>query len=86
MPPWYLGCAFWAGGLRAWDVVDTNVEEVRGGGWIDTPARSPLLPVLVRDVSGLGAGAPMGVFMRGEDGRLCVVDCDCADIGGTKAV
>ena len=80
-----MGCVFWAGVLRAWDV-DANVEELKGGGGMDTPARSPLLPVLLRDVNGFGDGAPMGVPKRGEDGRLCVVDCDCADIGGTKAV
>jgi hypothetical protein len=39
------------------------------------PTRSsPLLPVVVRDVSGLDNGAaPIDVLMRGEDGRLCVV-------------
>jgi hypothetical protein len=35
---------------------------------------SPLLPVLVRNVSDLDDGAPMDVPMCGEDGRLCVVD------------
>ena len=66
----------------------TNVEVGRDGGCscgMDTPARSsPLLPVLLRGVSVLDGGAAP---MRGEDGRLRVVDCcDCADIGGTKAV
>jgi len=52
--------------------VDANVEEVRGGGTMDPLGRSsPLLPVLVREVSGLDNGvAPMDVPIRGEDGRL----------------
>jgi len=56
--------------------VDASVEEVRGGGAMDEPARSsPLLPVAAaRDVSGFDNGAaPIDVPMRGEDGRLCVV-------------
>lgn len=59
-----------------WDDVDASVEEERGGGAMDEPTRSnPLLPVVVRDVSGLdnGAAPPIDVPMRGEDGRLCVV-------------
>ena len=59
-----------------WDDVDASVEEERGGGAMDEPTRSgPLFPVVVRDVSGLDNGAtPIDVPMRGEDGRLCVVD------------
>jgi hypothetical protein len=58
-----------------WDDVDASVEEERGGGAMDEPTRrSPLLPVVVRDVSGFDNGAaPIDVPMRGEDGRLCVV-------------
>jgi hypothetical protein len=58
----------------AWGDVDKNVEEEIGGGGMDMPVRVPLLPVLVRDVSGLDNWAPTVVPMRGEDGRLCVVD------------
>lgn len=56
--------------------VDVSVEEERGGGAMDEPTlSSPLLPVVVRDVSGLDIGAaPIDEPMRGEDGRLCVVD------------
>jgi hypothetical protein len=58
-----------------WEDVDACVEEVRGGGAMDELiCSSPLLPVLLRDVSGLDDGAaPIDVPMRGEDGRLCVV-------------
>jgi hypothetical protein len=58
-----------------WDDVDASVEEERGGSAMDELARSsPLLPVVVRDVSGLDNGvAPIDVPKRGEDGRLCVV-------------
>ena len=58
-----------------WDDVDASVEEERGGGAMEDPTRSnPLLPVVVRDVSGLDNGAALiDVPMRGEDGRLCVV-------------
>lgn len=69
-----------------WDGVDKNVDERGGGGGMNVPARVPLLPILVRDASGLDGGVPMDVPMRGEDGRLCVVDWNCADTGGTKAV
>lgn len=75
--PWYLDRAFRAGGgLVEREDVDASIEEVRGGGAMDElTCSSPLLPVVVRDVSGLGDGAaPMDVLMRGEDGRLCVVD------------
>jgi hypothetical protein len=68
--------------------VDVSVEEERGGGAMDEPTlSSPLLPVVVRDVSGLDIGAaPIDVPMRGEDGRLCVVGWDCADIEEAKVV
>ena len=59
----------------AWEDVDKNDEEERGGGGMDVPALVPLLPILVRDASGLDNGAPpIDAPMRGEDGRLCVVD------------
>jgi len=53
-----------------------NVEEERGGGAMDALARSnPLLPTLVCDVCGLDdRAAPTDELIRGEDGRLCVVD------------
>lgn len=56
------------------DDVDASVEEEGGGGAMGEPTRSsPLLPVVVRDVSGLGNEAALiDVPMRGEDGRLCV--------------
>jgi len=57
-----------------WEDLDASVEEERVGGAMDELTRSsPLLPVVVRDVSGRDNGAaPIDVPMRGEGGRLCV--------------